>query len=196
LRIEFDFIMEAEGSLPVEGTYAYIFNPDGSIAVDFHIDIDPGYKALPRVGVELALKEGFEKLEYYGRGPGENYSDRKLSASLGQYASTVTDQHFPFIPPSETGGHEDTRWLCLGAGDGRQLKISSKKPFHFDALHNSTGDYQQAAHDHELKKRGETFIHIDAVHGPIGSEMAWSTVMPKDHLLAGGSYDLHFLMEL
>ncbi|MDR2402632.1 MAG: DUF4981 domain-containing protein [Spirochaetaceae bacterium] len=198
--VEFDFAME--GAAPgaaapsINGTLGYTFDARGSITVDYRIRIDPAYTALPRVGVELILPPGFETLEYYGYGPGENYRDRRLSAILAVYRSTVAEQHFPFVPPSENGGHEETRRVVLKTGAGEALRISSQTPFHFDAHHSSTEDYLAASHDHLLVRRPETFVHIDAVHGPIGGDMAWSTVMPSRYSLGGGTYRHRFRIEL
>ena len=196
VSIECDFILEKKNTPVIPGKVAYIFNVSGKITIAWQIHIDSGIIAVPRVGVELILPEGFEELEYYGYGPVENYPDRLLAGILAVYSTTITDEHFPFIPPSETGGHEKTRWLKFTRSSGESLKINSNTPFHFDARHNSTADYLSASHDHKLIRRPDTFVHIDAAHGPIGSEMAWSSVMPSDYVLAGGSYYLEFNLEL
>ena len=103
----------------------YTVSGDGRIEVDVAIDIDRDFDHVPRVGIGLVLPGGFETLEYLGRGPGENYLDRKGSTHVGRYISTVTAQHFGFIPPSECGGHEDVRWLELRDSAGRALRIQS-----------------------------------------------------------------------
>jgi beta-galactosidase len=197
---EFDFVMEKKETPPIPvpaiaGKITYAFDASGRILTTFSVHVDSGIVAVPRVGVELVLATGFEDMEYYGYGPIENYPDRLLSGILAVHRSTVTGQHFPFAPPSETGGHEKTRWLKLIHSGGGSLKISSPTAFHFDARHSTTEDYLSAAHDHELIRRGETFVHIDAAHGPIGSEMAWSSVMPTDYALGPGSYYLEFIIE-
>jgi beta-galactosidase len=195
-RVEFDFVMEGKDSPPVNGTTAYTFRRDGKVNVEYQIHIDRGLAAIPRVGLELVLPGSFELLKYYGYGPVENYPDRRLAAILAVHDSTVSAQHFPFVPPSENGGHEGTRWVSFTGKEGREIKLSSKTPFHFDAHHSSADDYRAAAHDHELVRRKEIYVHIDAAHGPIGSEMAWSTAMPKAHTLRGGSYFLCFDIEV
>ncbi|MDR2375233.1 MAG: hypothetical protein LBD96_02225 [Treponema sp.] len=67
--------------------------------------------------MKMILPGGFEHVRYYGYGPVENYPDRMLSAILAVHSSTVEAQHFPFVPPSENGGHEGTRWVCFGGKD-------------------------------------------------------------------------------
>ncbi|GHV05001.1 beta-galactosidase [Spirochaetia bacterium] len=201
-RFEFDFILEQKSGhkmsdVPgIPGKISYTFNASGRLTTAYQIRIDSSIEAVPRVGVEFVLPEGFEDIEYYGYGPIENYPDRLLSGILAVHRSTITDQHFPFVPPSETGGHEKTRRLTIFRQGGGGVRISSPAAFHFDALHNTVEDYLRAAHDHELTRRRETFVHIDAAHGPIGSDMAWSSVMPKAHALGGGSYYLEFDLEI
>ena len=66
------------------------------------------------------------------------------------------------------------------------------RAFHYDIHHNTVADYQNAKHEHELIRRAEGFLHLDAAHAPIGGDMAWSTAMPNAFALRGGSYRLRF----
>ena len=190
VRLEFDFLTEPESS--VAGMIAYDIYSDGRVDVSLRADIDTAVEALARAGVRIVLPPGFEHMEYYGYGPYENYSDRKLCAYLAVHESTVSRQHFPFSPPSETGGHEETRWVTFTNRDGKRVTFESAKPFHFDARHRTVEDYKAADHDHELPLRPETYLHIDAAHGPIGGMMAWSIAMDEKYALKGGVYDLRF----
>jgi beta-galactosidase len=170
----------------------YLVSGDGRIRVDAQLDMDRGFRHVPRVGIGLVLPAGFEALEWFGRGPGENYCDRKEHTPVARYTSTVSAQHFPFIPPSECGGHEDVRWVKLAAADGRALLVESPAPFHFDAHHSSVEDYWRAKHDHELVRRPETFLNLDCRHAGIGDNMSWSTVMDEKHLVPASSYRFRF----
>mgnify|MGYP000851304767 CR=1 FL=1 len=194
VRLEFPF--RAEGEEPASGKISYVFDRNDAFETEFFIDIGESVTALPRVGVEFVVPAGFETLEYYGRGANESYSDRLLSAPLGVYRSTVEKQHFPFIPPSECGGHEGARYMKLENKEGRGLRVSSAKPFHFDVHHSTVEDYKAAGHDHELVRRPESILHIDAAHSPIGGDMAWSTVLDHADKLAGGRYELRYLTEV
>lgn len=190
VRVEVPFVQN-DSSLPdIHGKLAYILKGNGELdlCADFHLD--RSYRAVPRVGVECILPGEMDKLSYFGRGQNESYSDRILSAPLGVYQTNVSDEHFAFIPPSENGGHEDTRWVRLKDQSGCQVSMASQCPFHFDAHHSRIADYQAAGHDHELARRDETVVHIDAAHGPIGGDMAWSTAMPEKFRVSGGDYHL------
>lgn len=190
VRVEFAYEMtggEAEGKL------CYTVR-ERWVEIGFSVRLPESVPAISRAGVEIPLAPGLEEISCYGRGPEENYCDRKLAARLQVWESTVTAQHFPFSPPSETGGHEDARWLEL-RGEGGCFRAEADRPFHFDVRHHAAADYR-AAHDHEMPLRQESWLHIDAAHGPIGSDMAWSTGMPAEYRLPGGEYALTFRLEI
>jgi len=190
--IHFDFLPASEVIHDISCSVRYSICGTGEIEVDFNAVIDPSYRAIPRVGLEFVIPQGFEGLKYFGLGPNENYNDRKLSAFLAEHESTVEDRHFAFAPPSECGGHEETRYISLTNNSGAAINFVSKTPFHFDVHHSTVKDYISATHDHKLIKRPESYLHIDAFHGPIGSDMAWSTVMPAKYQVNPGSYHLSF----
>jgi len=197
VRIEVKSVLSPAGdyrTICTETTYTIYGN--GAMCIDVQMEINRDFCHVQRAGIELVIPEGFEKLEWYGRGPGENYVDRKDNTLIGRYESTVSDQHFPFIPPSECGGHEDTRWIRLTDSEGRAVIIKGSAPFHFDAKHYSAADYLNAAHDHELKKSGKTYLHLDCRHCGIGGDMAWSTSIDEKHLVPAGLYKFRFYMHI
>jgi beta-galactosidase len=175
---------------------SYTINAEGEIKVHTTFKIDSSLKELPRVGVEIVIPEGFEVLEYFGLGPVENYRDRKHSAKLGVFKNSVENEHFPFIPPSENGGYEETRWLTLAKAEGGLIKIASPISFHFDVHHNTIEDYKNAKHDHELIRRKESYLHIDAAHCGIGSDMGWSTFLPENDKLKAQNYSIELTISI
>jgi beta-galactosidase len=178
---------------PVAGKVTYTVTGRG-IKVDYFTAVPHVYELVSRVGLRFTLAEGLEELTYYGYGPGECYSDRKESAFLGVYNSSVSKEHFAFNPPSENGGHEGTRCLTLSNAEAG-LKFTGDSPFHFDVRHNTTEDYRKAKHEHELIKRGEITLHIDAAHAPIGGNMCWSSGIERDRVPAAGGYFIGFMIE-
>ncbi len=169
----------------------YTVNALGEIEVSADFTLPKALQDIPRVGLELVIPEGHEAITYYGYGPTETYRDRMEAAKLGVFDSTVAGEHFPFCPPSENGGHEQTRWLTLTDGDCA-LKISSSKPFHFDVHHSTVADYKAAKHDREIIHRPESYLHIDAAHAGIGSDMGWSTMLAEEDRVKAGNYSLCF----
>ena len=174
----------------------YTLLPTGELEVDFYVNLNKNLAFVSRVGMEFVLPPGYEKLSYYGLGENENYTDREMSAFIGVYETTVTDQHFPFCPPSVCGGHGQTRWLTLGNAEGNRITINGHVPFHFHALHNTVEDYKTALHDYELPQREETFLHIDAAHSGIGSNMSWSTHLDPAHVVRATVHSLKFTVQL
>ena len=149
-----------------------------------------GIKCVERLGLSFMLPEDFETVEWFGLGPGESYPDRRLACEMGVYKTTVSAMHFPYNPPAENGGREEVRHLSLTTMDGRELTFRSLTPFHFDARHYTIGDLREAAHDHEITRRRQTVLHVDAVHAGIGGDMAWSTVQNEKTTVSPGVYTL------
>lgn len=96
---------------------------------------------VPRIGVRFRLPANMEQLQYFGRGPKENYWDRKAGYPVGIYQSTAEKEYYPYVRPQETGHHCDTRWLVLTAGKGKGLLIEADSLIEFNALRNSIEDF-------------------------------------------------------
>ena len=150
-----------------------------------------GIDSVERLGFTWTLPEGFEAVEWYGRGPGESYPDRLESTRLGIYESTVEKMHFPFTPPAENGGREGVRRVAFRAPDGAKVVMKADTPFHFDAHHYTVNDLRDAMHDHEIPRRSEIIVHTDAAHAGIGGDMAWSTRMNAANEVTPGEYALN-----
>lgn len=191
---EMDFTAQKKGKVISQGTVKLTADCNGLMKVDYYSKLYP--LQVQRTGLEFTVAKGFEVLTYYGRGENENYVDRKLSAPIGLYSSTVESENFAFIPPSENGGHEEVRCLCLANTQGNKLSISAYSPFHFDIHHNTIDEYKAAKHDCELIRHEESFLHIDAAHAQIGSEMAWSTQLDADLHIGEKSHYISFVIEL
>ena len=143
----------------------------------------PDMTDLPRVGVVWNLAAGMDALAYYGRGPHENYSDRKSSALLGIYGSRVCDEYFPYEVPQETGHHCDTRWVELRKNDGRGLRFDFVRPLEFNVLPFEAGDLFAARHAKDLVPRANNFLTIDAAHRGVGSGSCGPDTLPQYRLL-------------
>ena len=147
---------------------------------------------IPRVGVELTLPGGLEALTWYGRGPHENYVDRKQGAAVGLYHSTVRQQFTPYVYPSECGGKEDVRWLALADPDGNGLLVRGQELLHFDALHFSIADIAGAKHLDALKPRQEVILHLDGWHMGVGGDDGWLSQVHEEFKIYPGVYRFGF----
>jgi len=172
----------------------YTVHSNGEIAVDVTMDIAKDYVHVPRVGMNFTVAKGFDNLKWYGRGQGESYCDRVLATPVGIYESTVEATHFPFIPPSHNGSHTDTNWLELSDKTGNKLKVTGAD-FSFTAHHNTTEEYWNARHEHDLVRHEEIYLDIDGYQAGIGGDMAWSSEINKKHLIPAGTHRFGFVLE-
>lgn len=96
---------------------------------------------VPRIGVRFRLPVNMNTVEYFGRGPEENYWDRNAGTIVGQYKTTADEMYYPYVRPQENGHHTDTRWVALSAGKGKGLLIEADNLIEFNALRNSIEDF-------------------------------------------------------
>ncbi|MHB9025570.1 MAG: glycoside hydrolase family 2 TIM barrel-domain containing protein [Armatimonadota bacterium] len=167
----------------------YTVYGSGEVQVDGTVLVGEALPPLPRIGLELTLPPAYHHLTWYGRGPQENYVDRKTAALVGQYSGTVTEQYFPYIKPGECGGKEDVRWAALTDAAGNGLLVTGQPPFHLDALHYTIDDLRQARHYYELTPRPEVYLHLDARHMGVGGDTGWTPNVHEEYLIQPGRYD-------
>lgn len=136
---------------------------------------------LPRLGIRLSMPREFSKVEYYGRGPWDNYPDRKTSALVGRYASTVAEEYTHYPRPQDCGNHEDCSYVRLANAAGQSVTFATAdgKPFSFSALPYSVEDIRAARHDYELKLSAAIDLHIDAAVMGLGNSSCGPGVLKK-----------------
>lgn len=125
----------------------WVFNTDGSVTVTNKVN-PYGHmpSALPRLGISMMLDSSLENIEWYGRGPWENYIDRKTGSFIGRYSSTVTDQYEQYVRPQDNGYKSDVRWVEFTDAAGKGVRFSSDEPMFVQALHYSWEDLEFARH--------------------------------------------------
>ena len=95
----------------------------------------------PRIGVRFRLPEIMDNISYLGRGPQENYWDRKAGSMIDLYKTTAEKMYYPYVRPQENGHHSDTRWVTLTAVKGKGLLIEGNPTIEFNALRNTIEDF-------------------------------------------------------
>jgi len=159
----------------------YTILASGAIKVDNEIIQAPNVRKpnIPRVGSELVLDSSFKNVEWYGRGPWENYIDRNSSAFVGIYASTVTDLNYPYIRPQETGYRTDVRWVRFENEKvgieivGDPLICFSAQNFKKEDYNNSINKKDKLQHQFDLTPRNEIFLNIDYRMMGVGGDNSW-----------------------
>lgn len=172
------------------------FDAEDSFLVEHSIAFGPqDMTDLPRVGATWVTAQGLNRLRYYGRGPQENYCDRKGGALLGVYENDVKGEYFPYVMPQETGHHCDLRWLELRADDGHGLRFDFPVPLEANALHFTSADFFRAKHTTDLRPRAETILTIDAAHRGLGTASCGPDALPE-YQITGRSYKWSYRVSL
>jgi beta-galactosidase len=148
--------------------------------VTFTFDIPQGLPDLPRLGILLELPRDYEQLTWYGRGPWDNYPDRKVSCPIGLWQSKVSEQYVHYARPQDSGNHEDCTFVELKTKQGKRLRIEAvDAPFSFSALPYSAQYIASKTHDYELQDQGHTYLSIDCAVMGLGNSSCGPGVLKK-----------------
>ena len=121
---------------------SYTLYPSGMIHVACHLETQPDAPELPRIGVRFRVPTDVNQLEYFGRGPEENYCDRNNGTLIGYYKSTAEQQYVPYVRPQENGHKTETRWLALTDKNGEGLLFIADSNFmEFNVSRNRIEDF-------------------------------------------------------
>lgn len=180
----------------------YEMNYTGEIRVKEELTTDAFKKEMPylfRFGMQLVMPPHFDRIDYYGRGPLENYADRKYSQPIGHYRQLVKDQYYPYIRPQESGTRSDIRWWKVTDIDGRGLMIRSDMPFSASALNYLQEDLDDGLQKHqrhsgELKPRELTTLSFDLKQMGLGCRDSWGAWPLEPYLLPYGNYTFNFVL--
>ncbi|MDR3593713.1 glycoside hydrolase family 2 TIM barrel-domain containing protein [Clostridium sp.] len=153
-------------------------------------------KTIPRVGLTFVLLKDKNQINWYGRGPWENYRDRKESAQIGCYNSTVSDQYTPYIKPVECGGKEDVRHLIIRDEKDHAIRILGATPFHFDIHDYSIAACDKANYEDELIKSDNIYLNVDYLHAGLGGDNGWLKNMHPEHRIEKGYYHYQVTIEV
>ena len=168
---------EVQGQMDI--TYL-VFANTGAVKVTEDFKATEGAKVsdMFRFGMLLQMPYSMEKSTYYGRGPIENYSDRKDCMRIAIYNDEADNQYFPYIRPQESGTKSDIRWWKQTDATGLGLQVKSCTPFYASAIHFDTeelddGDDKEQRHSFDLKKSKFTNLFLDSAHMGVGGENSW-----------------------
>lgn len=161
----------------------YTIYGDGKIEVDGVFETPTRDFIVHRAGLQVQLPPGFESVNYFGRGPQENYQDRKAGAFFGDFNTTVdgmAQEHY--VRSQSMGNREDVRWLNLSDGKGKGIKVTAKDKLAFTALHYSDNDlWGSVKHDYSLIdiKQPQTYLSLDCVQEGVGNSTCGPITLEK-----------------
>tara|TARA_R110001592_G_scaffold123108_4_gene330632 strand:+ start:11446 stop:14661 length:3216 start_codon:yes stop_codon:yes gene_type:complete len=161
-------------------TVAYNVQPNGEITVTNSLsNISKELPHLPRFGNNFIIKNEYQNVEYFGRGPHENYNDRNTAALVGDYKAKVSDMYFPYIRPQENGYRTDVRWVTFKNDAGKGIKIEGLQLLGFSTHHQYNNDFdagkeKQQRHTTDVPQRDFVNVNIDYKQTGVGGDNSWS----------------------
>ncbi len=172
---------------------------DGSINVSNTYKIEKGdYRTIMRIGNDLELNKQLNNIQWYGRGPWENYWDRKYASQIGIYKQGLNEQYFSYARPQESGNKTDVRWATFTNAKGKGIKVEfadsllsvAALPYNIDDLDPAPEKHQY--HSGELVQRDKIYMHIDLVQLGVQGMDSWGSLPMKKYWIVPGAYSYSY----
>ena len=199
--------VKAEYEIPATSsrlTMLYTLSPEGKLLVKEVLQVDSTAKQKPhlmRFGMQLVMRESYKMIEYYGRGPAENYADRKSGDRIGKYVQPVAAQYWGYVRPQESGNRTDVRYWRVMSVDGYGLEFKSTIPMECSALNYLTEDLDDGpdknlhqSHSGDLNARPFTAVHISSRQMGLGCIDSWGSWPLPDYRLPYQNYEFTFMI--
>ena len=168
--------------------------PDGSIELQSSITSNKPSLALPRLGYIMKVPQKYSQFTYYGRGPIDNYNDRKTGQFIERYVSSPNGEFVPFPKPQDMGNHEEVRWCALTSANGTGVMFISNNSMSVAALQYSALDLVLTSHPFQLPPAGDTYLNLSlAVTGLGGNSCGQGPPLTQDRVFAS-SHNMGFII--
>ncbi len=170
---------------------------DGTVGLDYRISIPEQVPDVPRIGLQFTINPDFNDIEWYGRGPHENYVDRQTGAAIGIYRSTIGDFTTPYVRPQENANRCDIRWMKFMNAGNQALcfEATGSRVFSASAWPYSREMITGANHNFELKNDKKITVNIDAAQMGVGGDNSWGLPVNDSYLLRPGVYRNSFIIK-
>jgi len=187
-------------NLPTIGAYytlIYQVNGEGKLQVEAaYTPMRDSIPLIPKFGMRVRIPENYSTIDWYGRGPFENYPDRKTASLIGLYNSSLKNFITNYPAPQDNANRCDVRWFSLGTQNDNTIKITGLQPLNFRAWPYTEEDLENTRHDYQLPKRDFINLNIDlSIHGVGGDDTWGSKTMEKYTNPGNKAYHFGFIME-
>ncbi|WP_104401533.1 beta-galactosidase [Vibrio penaeicida] len=185
VQIEADFSHRHKTSCLIKTRWVYHVKFSGELEVSVKVEVASGLPSLPRVGLIFALSDSDQSVDWFGRGPHENYPDRQLSAHIGHYQLAARDWFTPYIFPTEAGLRCDVTRATIG---DFTLSAPISQPIHLNMSQYNPQHVGQVKHTNELVETGLMYVNVDGAHMGVGGDDSWTPSVHSEFLLTDHSY--------
>jgi beta-galactosidase len=185
--------------MPVGAAFRLIYtiNGKGTLQIEMqYIPLQENLPLMPKVGMRMRIPSEYSQIEWYGRGPWENYPDRKTGYFIGQYSMSLEDFKIDYASPQDNSNRSDVRWLSFSRPDRRGLRVRGLQELNFRAWPYSEEDLEAGTHPHDLPTRDYININIDyKIHGVGGNDGWGARTMDEYTIDANQAYSFGFILE-
>jgi beta-galactosidase len=187
-----------------EQSNVFTMHDDGSITVSSDIWLKSKAVDMPRFGMQMQIAGDLRKIEWYGRGPQENYWDRNLGAAVGRYTSDVDHFWYPnYTEPQETGNRTETRWVTFTDTTGNGIRIKGQPLVDFSAWPFAMSELEhldrptRQGHDHpsEIEMSKDITVNVDYKQMGVGGDNSWGALQHANYRLSNDHYEYSFTIE-
>ena len=179
----------ANGSRLLITRWTHRFTSEGAMQVSVVVALEEATPPLPRIGAVFRLAEKCTRVCWEGRGPHENYPDRRASADFGRWQASLDELHTPYIFPSDNGLRTDVSLL-----EFPEAKLAVRGHLHFSVSPYGQAQLHAARHTHELQAQENVYVYLDGYHMGIGGDDSWSPTVKPEFLLEAKTYSWAFTL--
>ena len=155
----------------------YTFRKNGMIAIDYDLNVKPGLPNIPKIGLQMGIDSSYKEIEYFGRGPYENYIDRRYGSDAGIYKKDIYHFMEPYVVPQENGNRTDVRWMYLSNPKTKNgFLVVADSLLSMSAWPYTQENIEKAHHTIDLKEADYITLNIDLVQMGVGGNDSWSDV--------------------
>jgi beta-galactosidase len=174
---------------------AYQVNGKGEIKVSNAVELQDEFPPLAKVGAYVLVDKSLTELSWYGKGPGETYSDRNSGERFGIFSGTVAEQFVPYSWPSECGNKTGVRWLTLKNKEGAGIRVRSAGDLSVNVHDYSLENLKNATHPYMVKPAEFITLHLDMLQMGLGGDDSWSPRVHPEFQLKEKSYAYSYVMQ-
>ena len=180
IRVEVQAALAAQDSQWIT-TYSIYGNGDIRVACDFKPD--SALPEIPRIGLQMGLDSAYDNVTWLGRGPEENYWDRKTGTAVGLYAKTVDQMNHAYIEPQETGNRTDVRWVAFTNADGAGFVALGEPLLNISAWPYTQDMLEEADHTYNLENSDDITVNLDYGQTGVGGDNSWGAKPHREYTL-------------
>ena len=175
----------------------YLIDGDGMVQVDYTLEANPALPNIPKIGMQMGIERSYDQIQWFGKGPLENYVDRRYGFDAGVYEKQLNDFMEPYVVPQENGNRTDIRWMYLyNKKSTNGLLVIADSLLSMSASPYTDQNVQTARHTYKLVDAGYINLNIDLVQMGVGGNDSWSDVAaPLDlYQNKSGNYQYRFYL--